>query len=97
MVSSNFYSKEYININLKSKTMIFKNFLWFSPEHSSKARLSWQQGRIYAYHFYFKILPMHVGEKFQSFKRKSLSDTEIFVKTTEEGTPPGIIGLRKLR
>ena len=58
MLSSNFYSKQQINV----KNDDFRDFQWFSPQYTLKTWLPWQQGRAYTYHSDFKISPIHAGE-----------------------------------
>ena len=63
MISSNFNSKQQINVNLTQGTMIFSEFLMVLPEYSLKMWLPLLQGRVFNYHLDYKISPIHVGGK----------------------------------
>ena len=81
MVKSKFYSKQQINVNLTTKPMIYRDFQWFSPKHSLKTLLPWQQERICTYHSDFKISPIHVGKVPKLQEKTNHTVLKIFIKT----------------
>ena len=55
--------------------------------------LPWQQSMVFTSHSGFKISPIHVAEKSQSYKGKCLTVQEIFTKNHQGEGPQRFMGL----